>query len=53
MDGIEGERGLAGTGQAGHDDQFVFWNIDRNIFEIVDASATDGDVLGGRHDGAK
>ena len=34
---IECERGLAGTGQSGYDDQLVAGNFHINIFQIIDA----------------
>ncbi len=39
IDGIEGERGLAGAGQAGDDDQPVAWQIHVHAFEIMFARA--------------
>ena len=39
VDRVEREAGLARTGQAGHDDERVAWNLDGDILEVVDARA--------------
>ena len=44
---VEGERGLAGTGQAGEHDQLIARQVQRNILEIVRARAADADGVHG------
>ena len=43
IDRIEGERGLARSGQAGEDHKLVARNVEIDVFEIVLARAADGD----------
>ena len=45
IDRIEGERGFARAGQAGHHRQLVARNIDVDVLQIVLARAADGDVF--------
>ena len=42
IDGVEGERGFAGAGQAGEHDELVARNLDVDVLEIVLARAADG-----------
>ena len=46
IDGVEGERGFAGAGQAGEHDQLVARDGDVDVLEIVLARAADGDHAG-------
>ena len=46
IDGVEGERRLAGTRQAGEHDQLVARNGDVDVLQIVLARAADGDHAG-------
>ena len=48
VDGVEGERGLAGAAQPRDDDEAVARNLDRDVLEVVLASAGDGDTVGGQ-----
>jgi len=43
--GIERERGFAGAGDAGYDDQLVAGNGDADIFEVVLAGTFDDDIF--------
>ena len=43
IDGVEGERGFAGAGQAGEHHQLVARNVEIDVFEIVLARAADRD----------
>src|SRR3546814_1091823 len=47
IDGVEGEGGLAGAGQAGDDDQAVAGEVDVDALEIMLACAAD--AYGGQH----
>jgi len=44
-DRVECQRGFAGTGQAGQDDQFVARDFHGDIFEVVFARADDAQVI--------
>ncbi len=44
-DGVEGERGFAGAGETGEDDEVVAWDLDVDVLEVVLACATDGDFV--------
>ena len=46
VDRVEGERGLAGAGQAGDDDQPVPGQVEVDVLEIVGARAADADESG-------
>ena len=35
IDGVEGERGLAGAGEAGHDGEGIAWNLDRDVAQVM------------------
>ena len=48
IDGVEGERGLAGSGEAGEDDQAVARQLQVEILEVVRARAADVDGLAHR-----
>ena len=48
VDGVEGERGLAGAAQPRDDDEAVARDLDRDVLEVVLASAGDGDTVGGQ-----
>src|SRR5690606_15082668 len=50
IDGVEGERRLAGAGQAGHHDQPVARQVEVYVLEVVLARAANGDELVVRHD---
>ena len=43
IDGVEGERGFAGAGQAGEHHQLVAGNLDVDVLQIVLARAANGD----------
>ena len=43
IDGVEGERGLAGTRQAGDHHQLVARHVDVDVLQIMLARAADGD----------
>ena len=43
VDGVEGERRLAGTGQAGHHHERIAWQVDVHILQIVFARAANGE----------
>ncbi len=43
VDGIESERRLAGSRQAGQDDQLVARDGEMDVFQVMLASALDGD----------
>ena len=45
IDGVEGERRLAGAGQAGHHDQLVARQVEIDVLEIVLARAANGKVF--------
>ena len=47
IDGVEGERGLAGAREPGDDDELLARQIERDVLEIVLARAADGDEFGG------
>ena len=47
VDGVEGERRLAGAGEAGDHGEPIARNLDRDVLQVVDASALHGD--GGAH----
>jgi hypothetical protein len=42
VDGVEGQRGLPRTGEAGEDDQFVAGQLDREVLQVVLTGAPDG-----------
>ncbi len=48
---VKGQRGLAGTAQAGDHHQLVARNIEVDILEVVRARPADADALGGQHAG--
>ena len=53
VDGVEGERGLAGARDAGDDVERVVGDVDVDGFEVVGARASDDDgVVGGGRRGA-
>jgi hypothetical protein len=43
VQGVEGERGFARTGEAGEDDELLLRDGDRDVLEIVQARALDED----------
>src|SRR5690606_18826636 len=43
VDGVEGQRGLAGAGQAGDDDQPVPGQVQVDVLEVVGAGTADAD----------
>ncbi len=45
VDRVEGERRLAGAGQAGHDDEAVARQVDVDVLEVVLARAANGNML--------
>ena len=45
VNGVEGERGFAGAADAGDHGNGVMRNLNADVFEIVDAGATDADRL--------
>ena len=47
IDGVEGERGLAGARQSGDHHELFAGQVERDVLEIVLARATDGDEFGG------
>ena len=47
VDGVEGERGFAGPGEAGDDSQGLARDVDVDILEVVLARAADAQV--GQH----
>ena len=47
IDGVEGERGLAGARQPGDHHELLARQIERDVLEIVLARAADGDEFGG------
>ena len=51
VDGVEGERGLAGAGQAGDDDQLVARQVEVDVLEVVGARAANADHVHGPEDG--
>ncbi len=50
IDGVEGERGLAGAREPGDHHELLARQIERDILEIVLARAADGDEFGGHAD---
>ena len=40
---VEGEGGLAGAGESGNDDELVAGDVERDVFEVVVAGASQGD----------
>ena len=44
VEGVEGERGLAGAGEAGHHDQLVAGDVQVDVLEVVGARAAHGDL---------
>jgi hypothetical protein len=44
VEGVEGEGGLAGAGQAGQDDQLVLREGEGDVPEVVEAGAGDADA---------
>ena len=51
IDGVEGERGLAGAGQAGDHDQLLARQVEVDVLEVVRACTADADVVQ-RHRGS-
>ena len=47
IDGVERQRALAGTGQAGDHDELVAWYVEADVLEVVFAGAADGDAIQG------
>ena len=47
IEGAEGERGFAGAGDAGEDDEGVAGDVDVDVFEVVLAGSADADHVGG------
>ncbi len=45
VDGVEGERALAGAGEAGDDDELVAGDVDVDVLEVVLAGAADDDGI--------
>jgi hypothetical protein len=45
MQGVEGERRLARSGQSGQDDEPVLRDVDGDVLEIVQAGAPDPDLV--------
>src|SRR5581483_4716049 len=43
INGIEGERRFAAAAEAGNDDQFVAWNLQREIFQVMLTRPADPD----------
>ena len=48
INGVEGQRGLAGTGQAGDHDQAVARQVDVDVLEVVRARAANADHVHGQ-----
>ncbi len=48
VDGVEGERGLAGTGEPGEDDQLVARKFEREVLEVVLTGTPDEYRVGGQ-----
>ena len=46
VDGVEGQGGLAGAGQAGDDDQLVARDLDVDVLQVVLAGAANDDGVG-------
>ncbi len=44
-DRVERQRGLAGAGETGKDNELVSWDVDIDVFEVVLTSAANADVL--------
>jgi hypothetical protein len=47
VDGVEGERRLAGSRETGDDDQPIARQVDVDVLQVVDAGAADGDPVVG------
>src|SRR5258708_8240346 len=45
INGVEGERGLAGTRKAGEDDQSIARQVEIDIFQVMGPGTPDADIL--------